>query len=765
MRQLSSTRSLLLAGIAIAIANPALAQDATSDKPPSETVTSEGDIVVTAQRREQSLQDVGLSLTAIGGEAVADLGIKDIVGIAALVPGLSINNQGGEGNQPVIFLRGVGLNDFSENNSSPIAVYFDDVYVSSQAAQTAGQFDLARIEVLKGPQGTLYGRNATGGAIRFIPRRSGEQFEVEGRASIAEFGTRRIELAASLPMADRVGIRLAGTHSRSDGFMRNTLTGEPTGGYEITSLRAIFSAETANEVAVEIGAFADVSRNDGVAYRFRGALDPVTLAPCVAARVAAGACANFLGYRGEPGRFEGAYDRAGGTNREILGGWFKVGKDFGDIELNSISSFITVDSIVRNDTDASPASILHLDFDVQSETFTQEIRLNWSGPRHNLVFGGFFLTEKIDQNQTADLFRVFRPIAAAINPVGFPGGFDPAGAATGAPIIFARGINRQDTDTFAIYGQADYEPFDALRVILGLRYSNEERRFRTRTILEEPAFSVPLYNISLGIDDDNVSFRTGLEWQPNTDVLIYGNVSTGYKSGGFNGGLILNPLQVQPYRSERLTAYEAGIKTEWLNRRLRANAAIFRYDYKDIQLFTLISSGGVPTSVLTNAGAAEINGVELELGARPADGFDLSVSAAYLNATLTEFETAAVLGGQDFTGNRLPKTPRWSLSLQSSYSLPLGDWGDLKLLGNAKYQSRVFFDTTNTDILAQPGHWLVDARAAIAGRDDRWEIALFARNLFNKDHNLVSINLAAFGFYSEVPGAPRTLGAEAVFRF
>jgi iron complex outermembrane receptor protein len=730
-----------------------------------ETEPNEGEIVVTAQKRDQRLQDVGLSINAFQGETVTELGVKDVASLGAMVAGLSANAQAGEGNQPLIFLRGVGLNDFSENNSSPIAIYIDDVYVSSQAAQTVGLFDLERVEVLKGPQGTLYGRNATGGAIRFITQRPEDTFSASGRISYANFGALRAEGVLNAPLTETSAFRLSLLRNEGEGFMENRLTGDPLGGHGVTAFRAALDAQLPAGVSAEVTLFGDITKSPGVAYRFRGVLDPITLAPCPASRVQAGGCANFLGYRGQADRFEGAYDNSGGAERETFGGAFELNGDWAGSSLTSVTSFITTDSQVRADTDASPQSVLHLSFDVASDTFTQELRAAWTGERYDLVVGAYYLDETLDQDQTGDVFRAFRPVAAAINPVAFPGGFDPLGAAVGAPIFFARTVNMQETQAVALFGQYEFDVTDHLRVIGGLRYSSEDRTFDTASRFEEPTFTAPLFSRRLDISDENVSGRIGVEYKPSDDILIFGNASTGFKSGGFNGGFILDAAQVVPYQPETLTAYEIGTKTDWFDGRLRLNASAFVYDYQDMQLFTLINSGGVPTSVLTNAGAADIRGLELETVLRPIDGLTLSANAAFLSSELTEFITASAFGAQDFTGNELPRTPEVSFAGQASYTRSLGAIGDLNLLAAARHQGDVFFDTSNNPLFAEDATWTVDLRAALIAPNDRWEIALFGRNVFDEDYNVGTIDLSAFGFFNEIPAPPRQVGVELALRY
>ena len=528
-----------------------------------------GDIVVTAQRREQNLQDVPVAVTAFSGETIADLGIRSSADIASVVPNLAIGLPGGEGNQPLIYIRGVGLADFNSNNAGPNGVYVDEVYISSPGAQTFQLFDLDRVEVLKGPQGTLYGRNATGGAINFITAKPSRDFQARASLSYGSFDTITGEAAIGGPIGDGVRFRLAGTGTHSDGYVRNLLTGRRENGQGSFALRGQLAFDVADNFDALLGVHGGRVDTRSPQFRSLGLLDPATgfSTPCALDAIRANQCGNALGYV-SPRRFhDGDYNKSEHLEVGNWGGAAHLNWRIGGVTLTSISAYDDVDKTHREDSDASPASLLEVDYHVRSKTFTQELRLSGSGGGVTWVAGGYYLHETLRQNQTVDLFRELRFLVP-------DGGADTAGAATGgAPVLFARTINRQTTEAAALFGQVEVALTPALRATLGGRYNHERKRFIATSQFEEdfidgfaiPGGVLPLYVFDNRKTYDNVSFKIGLDYDIADDVMAYASISTGFKSGGFNGGFLsFDPaeaaVQAGPFEEETLTAYEIGLK-------------------------------------------------------------------------------------------------------------------------------------------------------------------------------------------------------------
>ena len=779
MRNFDKKRGLiiLLAGAAMVLPGLAVAQEQEQEQGASEGI---GDIVVTAQRREQNLQDVPVAVTAFSGETLADLGIHASSDIANVVPNVEIGLPGGAGNQPLIYIRGVGLSDTNRNNSGPNGVYMDEVYISSPSAQTFALFDLERVEVLKGPQGTLYGRNATGGAINFISAKPSRDFQAQGSLSYGSFDTITGEAAVGGPLSDSVRVRLAGTGTHSNGYIHNLLTGRRENGQGSFALRGQIAADLTENIDTLINVHGGRVNVRSPQFRSLGMIDPDTGDTCGIAAIQANQCGNVLGYVSPDGFYDGMYDRSDRLKSKSWGVAGRLNWHLGDVTLTSISAYDYDDKLHQEDSDASPNRLLHLDYAVRSKTFTQELRLSGSTGSVNWVGGVYYLHEVLKQNQTGDVFGELR----ALTP---EGGADPEGLTTGgAPVIFSRTLNRQTTEAAAVFGQAEIELTPALRATIGARYNYERKRFLAAARFEDkfmtfsdgdggfvteelPGGILPLYSFDNRKSFDNFSFKVGLDYDLTDDVMAYATVSTGFKSGGFNGGyLSFDPVeaeeQAKPFNEETLTAYEIGLKSTLFDRRLRFNTAAFYYDYKDLQLYTLTNCGQVgciPVSALANAANAAIYGAELEMIAKPVDRLNITMNLGLLKTKIKEFVSA----GTDYSGNRMPLSPKVNFSGVVNYEIPLSSGIALALQPAVSYRSSHFFSTDNNPLLRQSGYWLVDGRVAVKDEDGRWEAAFFARNLTRKKYINFAVDLADFGFVEQFQGQPRMFGAEVRFKY
>jgi iron complex outermembrane receptor protein len=727
-------------------------------------VTTVEDIVVTAQKREQSLQSVPVAVTAYTGETMQNLGVKSSSDIASVVPNVEIGLPGGEGNQPLIYIRGVGLSDTSSNNAGPNGVYVDEVYVSSPGAQTFQIFDLERVEVLKGPQGTLYGRNATGGAINFISAKPTEEFTAKAMLSYGSFDTVTGEAAVGGAINDAVRVRLAATGARSDGYIRNDLTGGRENGkgyFALRGLMAVDFSENLDALFSLHGGRVDVRAPQ---YRSLGVLDPATGAPCAITAIQAGACGNVLGYVSPSSFYRGAYDRREKLEVENWGASARFNWNLGEVTLTSITAYDYNDKTHREDTDASPLALMAIDYGVRSHTFTQEVRLSGKGERTDWVAGAYYLSETLKQNQTVDLFRELRFLTPG-------GGADPAGDSTGgAPVLFARALNTQKTEAAALFGQIEYAITPQLRATVGARYNYEEKQFSAAGRFEDaliggtpiPGGVLPLYAFDQSAKFENASFKLGLDYDLAERVMVYGSVSTGFKSGGFNGGFLsFDPVeaarQAQPFDEETLTAYEAGLKSTLLEGRVRLNAAAFYYDYKDLQLYTLVNTGALPLQLLDNAANAKIYGAEVELVAKPVQHLDVTMNLGLLDTKIEDFVSA----GADFSGNQLALSPKVTFSGVASYEIPLEAMSAAVVLqSSVSYRSSQFFSADNAPLLSQDGYWLVGGRIALRSDDGRWEAAIFGRNLTAERYVNYAVDLSDFGFIEQNIGEPRSFGVE-----
>ncbi len=745
------TKAQLLIGTAFGIVgfnSSAAAQDTVSQEQQTASTPVFGEIVVTAQKREENAQDVPITITALSGDTLSQIGIQESEQLGEFLPGLEISTSSGEGSQLILFLRGAGLSDFNTNNSGPVAIYSDEVYISSPALTAFQFFDTERVEVLKGPQGTLYGRNTTGGAIKFITAKPTDYFTAKASASYAEFDTTRFEAAVSGPITDSIRARVAVSKADSDGFITNLVDGSSENGVDTFSWRGTIDVDVTSNFSLRGNIHGNEVSSPAFKFNHLGSLPGGV---------------DALGYSGPSNVFEGEYNRGGNVDLSSIGGYVEANLELGAVTITSVTAYDEIDRTLPEETDASPLDLLFVNYGVESETFTQELRISGEGDNFQWLLGGFYLTEDLAQNQTIDLFRELRALTG--------GAPDPTGAITGAPILFARSLNTQDLETFAIFGQASYEILPDLTLTGGLRYTEEKKTFSALGQLEDPDFfpgPIPVYqSTDLVNKDDAISWRVALDYQATSDVLIYGSAARGFKSGGFNGGFLsLDPvesaIQLQPYSPEFLTAYELGIKSEWLDGALRVNASVFYNDFSDLQVFTLVNTNALPLQVLDNAGGADVFGVELETTISPTDGLIFNISAAFLDSELSALTNAV---GVSFDGNQIANTPKYSVSALARYDFDLTDSVGAFVQGSVAMKSDVFFSTENNPIVSQDGYALVNARTGVSFAEGKFKLSVFGTNLTDKTYFTNVTDLSDFGFFSRYVGQPRQFGVELAVEY
>jgi iron complex outermembrane recepter protein len=775
-RSFAFVRRVLLCSASLAgFAGVALAQDA----PSSGKIEK---ITVTAQKRAQNAQDIPSTVNALTAKNIKDLGITSSDKIAEFVPGVTIALPSGQGNQPIIAVRGVGNNDFNTNNSGPNGIYSDEVYLSAPSSQTFLTFDLDRIEVLKGPQGTLYGRNTSGGAINFITNKPGDDFAMGGTASYGSFNTWSAEGFINAPTGDTSAGRISGVWNSSDGYMRNLLNGERVSGMDGFALRGQWLVKPAEGLDILFNVHGSAVDTLPTEYHHVGALDPLTFGPCSQAQIEAYECIDAFGYQGPRDRYKGNYNRTEHLDNESLGGSVRGDYDFGSVTLTSISAIEHNDKLHPEETDAGPLRLVEADWGVESDTFTQEFRLAGEGENLHWLVGLYYLDETLQQNQAIDILHSLDEV------FGVPGAGDcpPIINVTSPVCAFTgRSQSNQDTTAYALFGQTDFEILERTRLTLGGRFTNESRDFRlVGTISGQEGgdgnYGAPQELWTGGFDDSidksAFSWKAAIDHRFTDKVMAYASFSTGFKSGGFNGGFLdvnedLASLQATPVRPETNNAYEIGLKSDLLDDTLRLNVSAFYYDYKDMQLHTLVQSGGFPVDVLDNAQKATFQGVDVEVVSKPFENLTVRLTAEWLEATLDEFvstrdDPSDTIEPPDFSGNTVPNAPDFSFTGLADYTIPLGGGDAIDLLASASYRTKVFFDPSNDPLIVQEAYWVVNARAAYTIDDGRWQLAVFGRNLTDEEYLNMAFNLqSSFGLLQEIVAPPLTVGVEASFHY
>lgn len=730
-------RFLLLSGMALA-ALPATAQEAMLEE-----------IVVTAQKRQQNLQEVPVSVTAISGDALLDQGVANVQDLGKLTPGLQITATDAAAN-PKIFIRGVGLSDFNANAAGAVGIYVDGAYVASPLAQMGQFFDLAQVEVLKGPQGTLYGRNSTGGAINITTRRPDFDTSGEGEISYGRYNDLTLQAASNAPIvADRLAMRIAGIYERDDGRTYNRVTDDDVNRTKRWAGRASFLLTPNDNFEALLQIHGGQNRGDSL-YAQSRALVPINTAAAgpdglCAPGAASGACVDGLGYSDtDNDPYAGDYNLKGQDRIDLYGATLNLRWDLGSARLYAITAYDHAKRNDAEDTDASPNQLMEATYLATQRDFSQELRLEADLDRVKAVGGLYYLHDYLNTDSQYDVLRALRPLfITPDNPTGLS--IENNVAIVGYPY-------RQTTDSYAGFGQVDFQATDQLTLTAGLRYSRDEKEFHYRSTVEQ---AIELFSLDASKSFDSISGRLAASLKLTDDAMAYASYNRGYKSGGFFGGYTRDPADLAPYDDETLDAYEIGSKTEWLNRRLRLNLSGFFYDYQDLQVFQLIQRDGLPVQTFTNAASAHVWGSEFELTALPVAGLELGLSGAFLDAKYRDF----ISQGEDLDGNRLPSSPRWSLTGTVSHRQQVEGLGELALTANLSYRSKVYFDSRNLERLSQKGYWLADLTLGWTASDGGIGAGVTVANLFDKDY-VVDINdLDSFGLDAVNYGRPRRVSA------
>lgn len=751
---------------ALALAADALPQEASSG------LIEE--IIVTAQKREQNLQETPLSVTAFTAEAIEALGFRQSVDITAQTPNFSVGYPNGDTGVPAPFIRGVGLNDFGVLNQGPVAAYMDETYISSNAAQIFQLLDVERVEVLRGPQGTLYGRNATGGAVNFISRKPTREWDGWVRAGFGSWDSTKLEGAFGGPLGDKTAFRAAVLKTDSDGWMKNRFTGNDQQGIDELAWRVLLETQPTEELNLLFNVHGGKTESDAVQYRHLGVLDPVTGDLCAASVAQAGLCIDAFGYSEEapyttaftgidvpavPDYDEGNYDFEAKNDTDFWGISLTADWTVGDYVITSITSYDDMEDFRPEETDDSPNDVLTGELAVDQETFSQELRVSWEGDQWSWIAGAFYLNDEATDNTAFDILNAVRPffIGDDVNcsaPPGNPSGFCPE------EFIFkTKSGTKQEITSFALFFDTSIELTEALTLSAGLRYTDEEIEHDSFFFFDEPAAGNPAqpgYPAKAKNDFDNVSGRAVLDFQVNDNFLLYGGITSGFKAGGIQS----TSDGIAPYDEEKLLSYEVGFKSTLAGGRIRFNGSAFFYDYEDLQVFAFVIVDGIGFSTISNAADAEIYGAELEFQWLPVENLFINLGLGVLS---TEYEDFVIPSG-DFSGNDITMSPELTFNGLIQYDVPLSDIGTLTFQTDFNYQDEVFFDALNNPLLSEDDYWLWNARVSWTSMDEKWEVAAFGRNLGDEEYMVYAFDLSFFGFNEEMLGTPRAFGIEVTYR-
>ncbi len=778
------------------------------------------EVVVTAQRRAQSTQDVPVAITGLTGDSIEKFGLENANDIGAQVPNMQVAGPYGDV-QPIFTIRGVSMSDYNSNQASPIGVYVDEAYQPAVYSHGANFFDLERLEVLRGPQGTLYGKNTTGGAINIITRTPEVDGEAKGRikGGIGNFGASTFEAAYEGTVLPGVlAARVAAFAKRDDGYQENPLGGPNGAQTDAQALRLALNW-TINDSA---NAVLKVSRaeNDGITTQVRNE-------PGVDVRGLpsnAGTGEDFIDYTGysRPTRNldhnEVESNKVGPliTRNDTVNLTLKY--DFENFSLVSITAYGDAQYFQSANTDGSPLVLLEIDWLNDTVSYSQDVRFvsDYSG-WFNFIAGLYYGSEKLNQKNVYSIFEDLPdPRVGDENP-----------DATGlAPFLIDFGMVDQrlktEKDSRAVYGQFRFDISERFGIDLGLRYTEDRNDMPyyntsrlgydgsprgtyvpgnttgrdeafTPVVLSPNQFEVcindpnscaaaPMYTdgpytlasqAPLSAVEREWSGKLGADFAINEEIMVYASFSKGYRSGSYNGGVYYLERGIEDAyaRPEFLDAYEAGIKADLFEGQVRLNAATFYYDYTDQQFVNVV---GISV-FLENAGASEISGAEAELQWRITETFGMQLGVGYLDSqykelTLADTTTLADPNDQvDLAGNDLISAPQWNVSLSLDWDIVTTGYGYLAANYNVVYQTQQWFSAYNGDAEyeanQQPAYFLHNARLSWFAADDSWTLALWGKNLADEEYDFYGIDIqASFGYTYFIAGPPRSYGLELSYR-
>lgn len=779
---------LLTGAAAIAMVTMSAAHAQETDQTVAQSGAGFGsEIVVTAQRKAESLQDVPISVQAFGSRTLQERGIATVADLARVVPGFAAAESGL--NTPIYTLRGVGFNESSLSATSTVSVYVDEVALPFPATTIGAAFDLSRIEVVKGPQGTLYGQNTTGGAINYIANRPTDELAAGILLGYGRFNAIEAEGYISGPITPTLKARLALRTDNADAWqVSQTRPGDKVGKTDRQAGRFTLDWEPSSTFRTSIVVSGWKDQSDTQVPQLR-AVDPVFPA-AVNPIVAAHPIAPFGDNRAAD--FDAGSDFARDNYFWQTSG--RIGWDLSDsMTLTSITAYSEFQDKSFNEYDGTPVTVFDFTTEGRIKTFQQELRLSGDIPDlAEWVVGGnfarstvyaeqFYRTGQTSANrisgvQSAENFtdQTLRSVAAFASvdweiaekltlttaarytdfKVNFNGCSGDTGDNTLSPIIqFVSGLLRTN---------AGLAPLPASQFQPGLLSNGNCTTFinpRGNPDLEAtPGLIVDT------LKENNISWRLALNYKANDDVMLYASASQGYKSGSFPNVAATGFRQYEAATQEKLIAYEAGFKTSLADRKAQLNGAVFYYDYTDKQQRgTFLDAVFGPLSLLINVPKSRIWGAELETTVTPVSGLRLSGSALYLNSRIREFVGLDVNGvSTDYKGGVLSFAPKWSIDLDGQY-----DWS---MQGMAWFVGASFSHRSGASAvfgedprLALPSYELVGLRAGFGDEDDRWKVTVYGENV--TDSYYFNNVLPQFDTIRAYVGRPATYGVRVNFRY
>jgi len=783
-------------GLAAAVAT-VLAVSAVRADPPAEVSGALEAVVVTAQKRSESLQSVPVSVTALTSGQLGEFKMDSPSDLATHIPNLQVGGVNGEGS-PIFSLRGVSMFDYSLNQSSPVASYIDEVYKGNVVLFGVETYDLERIEVLRGPQGTLYGKNSTGGAINFITKAPGFGTEGDIKVGTGNYGREEAEGAFQTGLVpEKIAMRFAFTYTKVDGFMQNVLPGYP-------------NMEGVNQWGARLSLLFNISEDLTATLRWsKSKQDPVDYA-IIAGNIAPGGVGGLGYYRTLDGTATGipltneqvaqnyTPDREQNNDAVALTVNWKLSQG---LALTSITSWDQGSLFNPDNTDGAPIDIFKIPYYGSTHQVTQDLRLtSTSDAPFQFITGAYYQHEVVFNSTENQLFNAYNVLGTPTNTYqncvassfGAGSGYY-VGSLLNADCDYYNQFD-QVRNSWAVYTDDSYALNSIVKFRAGLRYTHENAIQKNALDQLRGADQVPIGNVgffseqlgpngeyygptlalpgsanytsiidqtrSQSLHNTAVTGHGGIDITPTKDSLIYVSYSRGFRAGAFNAQFLFSPADFTTVQPETVDSYEAGFKTAWADHRAELNGAIFHYQYKNQQIIDVRPNGEQP---LINLPKSKIDGAELEFVTRPVRSVTLRAGLGLLDATIQQGAIAD--GTISVDGHQLPEAPHVSATLAADWDAFALAGGHVVLHMDSNYASKEYFELVNEDRIAQVPYALLNARAAWHGADDRWEVGLWDKNITNHFYLTNAYDLQSIGFDYLHRGLPREFGVDATYHF
>lgn len=665
------------------------------------------------------IQFTPLAVTAFGSTELNETAIETVEQLAGVAPGLTVSQNTGFAQ---VTIRGIGTNAVFAGADPSSTVHLDDVYLARPAMVLSDFLDIERVEVLRGPQGTLYGRNSVGGTINIISRQPTNQLETSARFTVGNYAKLQVDGSVSGPIVkDKVMGRIAVLRGVRDGFVEDlNHPDDPLGGQDSLAvrgqLRFVFGGQ--HQFLLE----GDYANADPVPLSYSKLVFDNGVFPI----------------DNPDDLHEVRHSNVGESESTQAGGFARLAMRLSDgVTLNSLTSYRKFDYDLFFDSDMSELTLLTSKINERQWQISEEATLVGDSPKVNWVSGVFYFRERDRQPTRLRVFpqRVDNKVTPTV-----------------------------ESDSWAAFGQATFRLTDRLSLTGGLRYTREDKEIDTSGGLFRLGTNIPAVPATIYAFTDSISFnawtpKAAVEFQGTEDILTYFSVTRGFKSGGFN---FTAPEPGRGYDPEFALSYEGGLKTSLADGRFRLNTAVFYNDYTDLQVQSFIRPAIVD---ITNAASATLRGVEVETEAAPSRRFQVAASLIYLNATYDEY--IAVGAGAltlDAAGNRLNNAPEWSGRVSANYNVPTGGLGHISLGAVVTWQSRVFFTAFNDDVETQDAYGLLHLHAGFVSANDWWEVGFYGRNVTDKGYITGTGSFPPPGVGGR-PGDRRTFGMQLRFRY